>query len=136
MSAKGSSVVDYCILPHDDFHRYSDFTVTSTLDLINAVPELCQVASAGLPDHSLLTWKITISELESPGYTHDFCDSAEFYDKLNLKEIPETFLHTNETRAYLNETIDKLGRGLRDQQDIGKIYSSWCDFIKTNICIR
>ena len=63
VSTKGSSVVDYSVVPHDDLNLLSDFRVNSTLDLINAVPELCLVASAGVPDHSLLSWNIALKRL-------------------------------------------------------------------------
>ena len=133
VSTKGSSVVDYCIVPHNDLNCFSDFGVTSTLELINAVPELCQVASAGLPDHSLLSWKITANVVEGSSSTTNVGESEAFYDKFNLNEIPETFLGNNESWKFLNETIDRLEGGRRDQQDIDGIYNSWCDFVKTNM---
>ena len=42
VSTKGSSVVNYCIVSHNDLNRFSDFGVTSTLELINAV-EQCRL---------------------------------------------------------------------------------------------
>ena len=58
VSTKGSSVVDYCIVTHDDLSVFHDFRVTSPFDLINTFPDLCQAASSGVPDHALLSWKI------------------------------------------------------------------------------
>ena len=64
VSTKGSAVVDYCIVTHSNFSQFSDFRVTSTNDLINSVPELCRLTSSGIPDHSLLSWKIETCDLQ------------------------------------------------------------------------
>ena len=59
VSTKGSSVVDYCIVPHDEFPKFFNFKVTSPFELIASIPDLQQITSSGVPDHALLSWEIT-----------------------------------------------------------------------------
>ncbi len=61
VSIKGLAVVDYCLAPYDMLSYFSDFNV------IRARQLLCDSGGIGfidllhiLPDHSLLTWKLTL----------------------------------------------------------------------------
>ena len=47
--------------------------------------------------------------------------------------MPENFLLSSESVELVNLAIDKLEQGRQEQQGIGEIYSSWCNFVKTNL---
>ena len=51
-SVNGYSVVDYCIINHDDLSMFTDFIITNTADLINSVGHDTVLISASIPDHS------------------------------------------------------------------------------------
>ena len=135
VSTKGSSVMDYYVVPHESLSRFLNFKVSSTLDLINDTPGLCQIASSGIPDHSLLTWNIVADDLGNfkEPETLKSGDSVTFYDRFNLDEIPDAFLLDNDSWQFVNVAIDTLERGRQDQHDIDTVYSKWCDYIKVNM---
>ena len=69
VSVKGSSVVDYCLIPQEKLDAYTDFNVILTTDLINKHCSIGSVGPSCIPDHSFLKRIIcmTISIIEQQG---------------------------------------------------------------------
>ena len=108
ISTKGSSVVDYCFVNHEDLCTFQHFQVMRVTDMVN------KCGSAGstfvptcLPDHSCLKWciepkegSVTVTTESTPcGHT----DKATF--KYDYSSIPDSFL---KERDVITE-IDKGG---------------------------
>lgn len=91
VSTKGSSVVDYCIVTHDDLSIFHDFRVNSPIDLITAIPGLQQAAVCGIPDHALLTWKIATDFPHPQNCIANDSSSANCYNRFDLSNVPGSF---------------------------------------------
>ena len=55
VSAKGSSVVDYCVVSHHSLYKITDFEITFTSEFINKTGIVHSVMPTSVPDHSLLS---------------------------------------------------------------------------------
>ena len=61
ISGHGMPVVDYCIIPHEHFHRVNDFKVTRARTLFDSTHSIGEVdPSKGLPGHSVLSWNMDL----------------------------------------------------------------------------
>lgn len=123
---QGISVVDYCIIPHEDLNKYSDFTVSTLSDLIIDL-ENCNsdFAQASKPDHSVLSWKVKTSTY---AHTNENSKSTKSTYTVYDKELPDSFLEkkTAELESFVNQFKEKLS----DQADMDNAYSSFIDIIK------
>ena len=63
-TVNGHSVVDYCIVNHDDLSSFIDFTVSNIPDIINSVGHETILTSSSFPDHSVLSWKLNFGIVE------------------------------------------------------------------------
>ena len=133
VSTKASAVVDYCIVTHSNFSQFSDFRVTSTNDLINSIPALCRLTSSGIPDHSLLTWKIETCDLQKSYDNGSLNEQANYYDRFDLTRVPDSFLSSEESLTLINSVMSNLEQGLQSQADIDNFYGEWCDLVKHNM---
>ena len=51
-------MVDYCLVPHEDLGKFTEFNVHKVSDLINEISLINSLEpETSNPDHSLLTWK-------------------------------------------------------------------------------
>ena len=57
---QGISVVDYCIIPHEDLNKYAEFTVSTVSDLITDINGQSEFAAVSIPDHSVLSLEVTL----------------------------------------------------------------------------
>ena len=65
----GSSVVDYCLVPHCQLSSYTEFSVKRAATLFEESGCLGRFdPRKGIPDHSLLTWKVTLNQTVTPNY--------------------------------------------------------------------
>ena len=61
IKSQGASVVDYCLVPHEDLDKFTQFKVHTVTDLINEINIIDTIGpDTSKPDHSILTWKIDI----------------------------------------------------------------------------
>ena len=58
ISVRGMAVVDYCLVPHEDFKNYQDFTIISMPEMME---KQCLQVDATLSDHSVLSWCLKIA---------------------------------------------------------------------------
>ena len=52
---QGMSVVDCCIIFHEDLNKYAEFTVSTVSDLITDINGQSEFAALSIPDHSVLS---------------------------------------------------------------------------------
>ena len=61
IKSQGASVVDYCLVPHEDLDKFTQFKVHKVTDLINEIDIIGSIEpGTSKPDHSILTWKTNI----------------------------------------------------------------------------
>ncbi len=128
VSTKGSAVVDYCILQHDDLNCFNDFTVVTVTDLINSCGDISVLAPTCIPDHSLLSWNIACNYTDSDENVVDQARMPSSYDKFDLDQIPASILTDETVIVQVNATIDKLEQSFNTQIDIDTMYTEWCDY--------
>ena len=61
IKSQGASVVDYCLVPHEDLDKFTEFKVHKVSDLLNEIDIIDTIEpDTSKPDHSTLTWKTEI----------------------------------------------------------------------------
>lgn len=121
VSTKGASVVDYCIIPYEQFEQYSDFSVVRARDLYDQ----CGIQHLSkIPDHSLLKWKMTLDNCVT---NDDQTGPTVSYVKYKLDTIPANFMLKEDTVNAINTHIQRLEHDTVNQQDIDHIYNEFCD---------
>ena len=126
ISTKGCSVVDYCLLSHDNLSLFSDFSVVRAVDAVNLCNNICGIAPTGIPDHSLITWCINFEKTSVFTTTANLTDG---YDKFDVHSIPNDFLTSNVILTKVNAAIADLEGSLRSQTDIDVAFGGWCDIV-------
>ena len=96
ISVKGCSVVDYFITPYDSLNYLTVFTVTRTTD-------------SNIPDHSLLSWNIVFNEFVD--VTIDENVKSGSFDKVDVRNVTDTFLLDPNVLFQVNNVINKLEQG-------------------------
>ncbi|XP_053403285.1 uncharacterized protein LOC128558364 [Mercenaria mercenaria] len=132
ISSKGSSVVDYCIIPHEKLDIFSEISMLRVMDVINNINNVPALANTSLPDHSILSWKLTCNISNACNY--DKCNVQPVsFDKFDVTDVPNTFLSDQESILNVNRVIEKLERSQQTQCDVDAIFSNWCEIVKNNM---
>ena len=84
---QGTSVVDDCIIPHEDLDNYVDFNIQTVSELINELGIVDSTALATKPDHSVLSWKMKASAPSLPS-SHMAINDLKSSFTLGLKKYP------------------------------------------------
>jgi len=134
VSVKGSAVVDYCIVHQDNLDMFKDFSVIRSTEMLNILNRKIGFIPSSIPDHSILSWIFVISNLPgTPDVDYDCSpklDSNVYYDKFDLKNVPDDFLQNNHVVTLLHDTVLKLEQSYRIQTDIDSAYMDICTIIK------
>ncbi len=135
VSTKGLSVVDFCIVPHENLDIYSEFKVHRAREMMqehNCVPEVDP--SKSIPDHSLLSWSI---ECECLVYDRtDMTRVGNIMTKSFTKwsrDVPGDFMNSEQALKEINEAIARLEIIQNDQDEIDEVYENLCMSIKTEM---
>ncbi|KAH3728101.1 hypothetical protein DPMN_054048 [Dreissena polymorpha] len=94
VSSKGTSVVDYCIVNHEDLGMFQDFQVLRVNDMLNTSGAVGRrFVPTSLPENSCLLWHISV---EGFGTTATDVHEREAEDKVSYRydtsSVPELFL--------------------------------------------
>ena len=119
-----SSVVDYCLVPHEDLNKYTDFKVWKVSDLINKSRILNTLdVNTSRPDHSILSWKVDIGNMYE-GCSKNVIQTE--YTKFD-RVIPDTFLsgHIEELDTIIQNTECKV----KSQEELDDIYTDFVHVI-------
>ena len=125
---QGASVVDYCLVNHDDLYKFNDFKVVRSAELVNKV-DFCP--PTGVPDHSLLMWSVSHNFV--PNDNLETMSKPDDYVKFLVDKIPGDFMQTQDIVCKLHDTINELEQGYRTQENIDHAYSSLCSTIKVEM---
>lgn len=130
VSAKGSAVVDYVLVPYEHLCKYNNFEVILSADALQNSFDIQTLEHLSIPDHSLLVWEVSFNtsiqnvtkeELSNAHYTH------LKYDKHN---IPTEFMCENDILTKINNSILELEQNQNQQAHINNVYSSFTDILK------
>jgi hypothetical protein len=134
-TCRNISVVDYCIVPHDDLHIFNDFNVLKSHTLFN---ECClgHCEPIGIPDHNLLCWNISLrysaklntANAQEPQYA----SSTRF----NVKNIPHDFMQGTQWINQINVLITKLEHDQDTATTCDLIYTKFCDAVKEEMFLK
>ena len=132
ITSAGRSVVDYCLVSHDDLNTFSDFKVCKVTDVINEIGHETVLHSASFPDHSISTWQIkldlTVMSNESTRISENL-DNKTFV-KYDTKNIPDDFMSNDNFIQKLHETVFKLESDANSQNDLDKAYAEFSTLIR------
>jgi hypothetical protein len=129
------SVVDYCLMPHEQLSQFESFEVKRAIDLfveadcVGLVDDPARV----IPDHNLLMWKLDVSEYIVPVSTQYTTLPPKTWTKYDLTTIPQDFLMTPDIVAEIDACIDRLQSQQQDQNHLNEIYTSFCEFLETEM---
>lgn len=134
ISSRGSSVVDYCVIPYEALDSFSNFNVIRTSALIentNAVGnyDLTRIS----PDHSLLTWDLTLNfrcDLPTDNIPKTSRNTKTKYDTRN---IPDDWLCTESAISEITRIIEILENSEATQCNLYHMYEQFVNTIKTEM---
>ena len=115
IGTNGSSVVDYCLVPIEQWHVFEHFSVLPPLE----VSHRFQISvDCSLPDHSILLWSIRLDcpHINTPKPTNP--NSRQKF------KIPLTYMQSELTSSKIQNIIDKI-----NPKSIQKGYTDTCSLI-------
>ena len=121
---QGCSVVDYCLVSHNELSMFKDFNTIRPSELVNNTG----ILPISVPDHSFISWSIDIP-VNFPTNLKDisFENRSTKYD---VRNIQDNFLQEEEIVSNLHNTVFNLEASFRTQQDIDNSYNTLCTYIK------
>ncbi len=140
VSPKGSSVVDYIAVSHDNIYNCNYFKVHLVRDLMTAA----NVYHNKVPDHSLLELSfsphvVVSNDPVNPSVNvnvsnvHNITgrygqNSHPSVKKYNIKAgMPGTFLSSDMSRQAILTCIDKIETARAEQDEIDSLYTDFCN---------
>lgn len=121
---QGCSVVDYCLVSHDDLVMYTEFFgVLRASELINLA---AIQAPTTVPDHSMLTWTTSLdSSIYKP------CVGPEAtYTKFDVRNVPNSFMSDQDFINDVHRCVFNLEQSVQTQEDIDNSYDTLCSVIR------
>ena len=143
--AKGSSVVDYFLVPIDMINNCIELRVNTARNMIQKYCNLeeSQFDRINIPDHSVLTMKIKIDQLHCDNdidvnvlgdNTHydmsndnmNFDHKHIYFNRYNMNANLNCFLDSEVARESLLSMINDIEHARNIQEDIDDIYDRFC----------
>ncbi len=129
VSIKGLAVVDYCLATYDMLSHFSDFNV------IRARQLFCDSGGVGfidpshiLPDHSLLTWKLSLV------WTGDSISTSENRKTTQFtpcsRDVPVNILQGENVVSDIDALMQCFEKAEILQSNVDGLYDEFCDQIK------
>ena len=127
IKSQGASVVDDCLVPHDDLYKFTQFKVHKVTDLINEIDIIDTIEpDTSKPHHSILTWKTDIDIIHKTNTHINDKKHVEIY-KFS-RDIPTDFLQ--DKREEIRNIITKLENTTPNQNDADDNYADFVHMIK------
>ena len=131
VSPCGCSVVDYCLIPYENLHNISNFSVIRASSLVTDAGVLGNKdPTSKLPDHSVLRWSFSLHCTFSTSAPSSFSTIRTKYD---VRNIPIDFLGDESTNDKLTHVIDELESSVQNQHSIDKAYDDFCSSVKRSM---
>ena len=126
-TSKDSSVVDYCIVPYEQFDHYTNVCVDCTWECITK----CKLNGTvdpthSVPDHNVLSWSFSIDVNNihcSDSATQNNISTS--YVKYDVSAIPEDILCSKVTQQRIEEAVAHLDSPDIAQDDVDGSYDQF-----------
>ena len=127
---KGAAVVDYILVPINDFSQFSEFKVQPCMEIIreNKLQSLIGVKSKP-PDHSLLSCKINITHMPSIVRPANSVNAVPQIIKFKVNQIPENFMNSDEALIESQKLLDKIELCRETQDQVNEMYKIFCNTV-------
>ena len=128
-NARGTSVVDYFLIDHDNFSKCKNFKVETCIDIVreNSLQRLLN-SKCKIPDHGMLSFElITNVVMNSDQICSEQYQSngrRYFFNKIN-----ENFMETELCKQAIVKLIDVIQHNRKDQDNLDKVYESFTEII-------
>ena len=137
-TARGNSVVDYCLVPHDILETCSNFNVISMVDLLELYDIKHLLGShCRAPDYSMLCFDMSINVMcENISET---VDSVHFGDSsliFSFERQNPDFMNSDLCKQALCNIIDVILCNRERQNDIDSIYESFVNTVYTEMQVN
>ena len=142
VSTKGSAVVDYIAMSHNNFNNCNSFYVDSCTDTVSknnlqsSIGDKCKVS-----DHSLLSTVINLcvslnnvlKDINANSIIN--CPIANQYtnQKYHFKLISDSFTQTDDVLLSLDKVMDDIIKTKGIQEELDLLYENLCSLIYTKI---
>ncbi|CAC5356045.1 unnamed protein product [Mytilus coruscus] len=138
VSSRGSSVVDYCVVPYEKLSFFQNFEVIRARTLIEENAAVGSYDPKHIPDHSLLCWTFV-----TPGYDVQQTVSDQLTDngtvrpvKYDTRSIPNDWMSDNETISKLNTFITELEESEINQLNLDNKYEDFVKIVHTEMDLK
>ena len=150
--SRGKSVIDYIAVPFEFLNQCLEFKVNTARDMVN---KYCKIENTDIdlskmiPDHSVLTLKFSTSiyntvktslqtdvhtqEIQSVNVDTNFSHDHNYFQRYNVRSLPQEFLNNESARTRLLELIEHIELTRDTQQEIDNIYAEFCETYHTEM---
>ena len=131
ISTRGSSVVDYCIVPYEQLNSFQNFEVIRAADIVGRACPVGSYEPRHIPDHSLLTWSFCIAHIapvENAGQPRNYAEDGRRRYKVS-NPLPTDWMACEDTVRKLNELVSKLEVAINNQHEIDVYYNEFTSVI-------
>ena len=123
ISTKGLAVVDYCLVPTENFALFQDFAVWKILDILD---KFSINVPSKLPDHSILFWKLNVCQNPNP--------LIHVPNTKVFKRIPEDYLRSVQAHEKFHTLTEQVSLATNGD-DINCIYADFCALLDSELLL-
>lgn len=132
VSARGASVVDYCLVAHEQLHLFNKFKVVRARSLFEAAGCIARRDPQGvISDHSILLWMVDISHFGGQQQSTVQPKQRNIHEqtRYDVSNIQADFLQSDEVATVINNLIQSLETETLSQENIDSLYQEFCETI-------
>lgn len=125
ISTRGSSIVDYCVVPYENLKCFKNFEVIRASELANQSVTTGSIEPKYIPDHSVLCWEnLLCKSIENEKSSKN--QYGNKHDTYNVKNIPNNWMQDENVISLINSCIANIEYSSGSQNNVDDIY---CEFI-------
>ena len=131
VSTRGSSVVDYCVVPYECLKNFTNFQVIRASVLFNQSVATGSSDPKYIPDHSVLCWEMESALCESVNNeksSYSICDTSNQFI-YNVKNIPDNWMKDESVRNLINLCISNIESCNGSQFEIDNLYDDFVNIM-------
>ena len=127
ISTRGTSVVDYCIVPYEYLNKFVDFEVIRAQSLVNSTFTTGAYDPKHIPDHSLICWTFNTLVYDDQimvRHAQSTDNETTEHVKFDTRNVPNDWLTDVEVVSKLNQLILDLEHSENNQLEIDNKYTT------------
>ncbi|CAC5398837.1 unnamed protein product [Mytilus coruscus] len=133
ISTRGTSVVDYCIMPYEYLNKFVDFEVIRAQSLVNSSFTTGAYDPKHIPDHSLICWTFNTLVYDDQimvRHAQSTDNETTEHVKFDTRNVPNDWLTDVEVVSKLNQLILDLEHSENNQLEIDNKYDELVNVIQ------